>query len=89
MAKIELGRQVKDIVTGYKGIAYGRSEYMNGCAHVGIQPPMKKDGELPELKWFDEPQIEYVGKKKITCDADKPAKRRQGGPKPAPQKPIR
>lgn len=64
--KIELGREVKCIVTGYKGIATARIEYLNGCFKVHVQPPVKKDGTHPDGLYIDEPQLEYtVNKKKI------------------------
>lgn len=76
---IELGQEVKDKVTGFKGIASGRCVYLSGCAHVSIQPKVGKDGKLPEAKWFDEPMIELVSKKKKKV-VIKTRSRRFGGP---------
>ncbi len=60
---IELGQEVKDKVTGFKGIASGKCIYLSGCTHVCIQPKVEKDGKLPDAKWFDEPMVEVVSKK--------------------------
>ena len=74
--RIELGVEVKDKVTGFKGIASGRSEYLSGCTHICIQPKVEKDKKLPEAKWFDEPMVEVIIKgKKI-----KQVKTKKGGP---------
>lgn len=38
---------------------------MQGCYRIGIQPKIKKDGSLPEVSYFDEPQLKIVKKKKV------------------------
>lgn len=73
---IELGREVKHKVTGFKGTATARSVYLSGCTHILITPPVKKNGEFREGQWFDEPEIEYVGRKKV-MSAQPPS----GGPR--------
>jgi len=62
--KFELGREAKDIVTGFKGRLTGMSTYLTGCDVYLIQPPVDKDGKRVEPIWFDENRIEYFGKKK-------------------------
>lgn len=61
---IKLGSKVKDTITGFTGIAVGRTEWMNGCARIGIQPKKLKDGKPVEVEWFDEQQIEVIKEKK-------------------------
>lgn len=56
MKKIQLGDTVKDPVTGYSGIAAGRTTWLNGCVRIGVQAKMR-DGKVPELEWFDETQL--------------------------------
>lgn len=63
--EIELGQECKDKISGFKGMAVGRSDYLYGCSHICLQPKVGKDGKLPDSKWFDEPQVDVVGKKKI------------------------
>jgi hypothetical protein len=61
--KIELGNLVKDKVSGISGIAVSRTEFLNGCVRYSLQPkPAKKDGSMPAELWFDEKQLEVVGK---------------------------
>lgn len=62
---IQLGQEVKDLVTGYKGIATARAVYLSGSAHVTIQAKMKKDGTVPESIQVDEPQVVVVDDKPI------------------------
>lgn len=59
---IVLGSKVKDKVSGYSGIAIARHEFLNGCVRYSVQDKINKDGKLPEEKWFDEGQLEVVGK---------------------------
>ena len=36
-----LGDEVKDTITGFKGIVVARTEWLNGCARVTVQPQSK------------------------------------------------
>lgn len=56
----ELGLEVKDKVTGFKGILMWRVQYLTGCDQYGIQGPINDKGELPEPKKFDESRIEVI-----------------------------
>lgn len=77
--KIELGSKVRDSVTGFTGIAMGRSTFMTGCDRIGIQPPVGDDGKLPEAQWFDEPLVDV-----LAPPADRaPVDRDIGGPMPS------
>ena len=60
--KIELGDTVKEKVTGFKGIAVCRLKWIAGCDFIRIQPPVNKEGVVPEARDFDEPLIEIVKK---------------------------
>ena len=75
---IALGSKVRDTVTGLTGIVVSRTEWLNGCARLGVQPQELKDGKPVDMTVVDEPQLEVV-------DAEHPAtKDRQtttGGPK--------
>jgi len=76
---IEMGAEVTDQVTGFKGVVTGRAEYLTGCRQYGVQPKMKKgEKSLPRQQWFDEDRL-----------IKKPAKKRNpGGPQAFPA-PIR
>jgi len=43
--EIKLGNKVKDIATGFTGIAIEKATYMNGCVYFGVLPK-KDDGKL-------------------------------------------
>ena len=73
--EILLGQKVKCKVTGFVGVAVARTVFLNGCVRVTVQPAAKADGGLPDEKWFDEMQLEAVGKKKIDI-----TQRNTGGP---------
>ena len=77
--RIKLGQKVRDKITGLEGIATSRTEYLNGCVRYGIQAKLNKDGEVPEVEFTDEEQLEVV---KATETA-KPEK--SGGYHPAPK----
>lgn len=56
---IQLGRKVKDLVTGYVGVASGRSEWLYGCARIVVEGTETSDGKVPEPQYFDEQRIEH------------------------------
>jgi hypothetical protein len=62
MNTIVLGSEVKDKVTGFKGVAVARVEYLNGCAQYCVKPKMAKDGKMPEGQYIDDDQLEVIGK---------------------------
>jgi len=66
--KYKLGIKVKDAVTNMQGILMSRSENLNGCTRYYIQPPVKKDGDLPDGTWVDEMQIKVLSDKSVVQD---------------------
>lgn len=58
--KINLGDLCRDSVTGFEGVATVRSEYISGCARVGLQPKVDGDGKIPDAQHFDEPMLTVV-----------------------------
>ena len=76
---INLGDEVIDTVSGFKGIVVSRTEFLHGCYRIGVQPKMKKDGKLEESRGFDEPQLKLVKPKKV-----KQGLKNTGGPAPYP-----
>lgn len=63
---VDLGDEVKDPLTGLKGIACWRTTYLQGCDRIGIQEPaIQKKGEesvIPKVFEVDEPQVIVVKK---------------------------
>ena len=73
---IELGDLVKDRISGFSGIVTARSEYLNGCISMLVQPDkLDDDGKKIKGLWFDDVQLE-VRKKKAFVRVDRSA----GGP---------
>lgn len=74
---VKLGDKVKDTVSGFEGIAVARHSYLAGCDRFAVQPPIDKDGKLPESETFDEPCLEVteVASVKVTIEPIDP-----GGP---------
>ncbi len=62
---INLGDKVKDGVSGFTGIAIGRTVWLQGCDRVIVQPPVGKDGKLPDCATFDEPQLILIKAKVV------------------------
>jgi len=75
MSKVHLGDEVRDTITGFKGVATSITEFLNGCRHIGIQPPVDKAGKMCEAYSIDE----------VTCEVTKvkalpEGKKLTGGP---------
>jgi hypothetical protein len=62
--EFELGATLKDLISGFQGIATGRVSYITGCDQYLLQP-QSKDGDKKEAIWFDVNRLTQVGKKKI------------------------
>ena len=54
---INLGDEVRDSISGFRGIAIAKHEYLHGCTRVSVAPKMGKDGKLGGTLAFDEPQL--------------------------------
>lgn len=62
MAKIKLGDRVTDRVTGFSGIAFGRTDWLYGCRTFGVKSSILKDGLPQEMQWFDEQSLDKTAK---------------------------
>ena len=69
---IELGTKVKDSITGFEGVATGRTVYLNGCVQVLVEPPVGDDGQPGKSHWVDEQRL------------DTTSAATAGGPQPTP-----
>ena len=82
---IQNGQRVRDTISGFDGIVTGRTEYLNGCVQVYVEPDrLDKDGKRIKGVWFDESQVEPVAARtarttstRALAAADPP-----GGPRP-------
>jgi len=77
--RFDLGLSLKDIVTGFEGIAMGRTQYFTDCNHYGLcSRDLDKDGKPKEWQWFDETRLQETKKIKVTLNVKKPT----SGPHP-------
>ena len=77
--KYELGTILKDAVTGFEGVAMGRTQYFTGCNHYGLAArKLTEKGELGDWQWLDESRLSPTGKKKVVFEGAKPS----SGPHP-------
>jgi len=58
---IRLGQKVRDIVSGFEGIAVEKLIYQNGCVHFTVQPKGKMKEEIPESISLDHKRLEVAG----------------------------
>lgn len=50
---IKLGDKVKDVLTGFEGIAWARTEYLTSPAQIGIMG-RSIDNKPPDIMYVDE-----------------------------------
>jgi len=77
--KINLGDKARDKITGFEGVCTVRSEYISGCTRIGLQPPIDKDGKIPDAGHFDEPMLEVIAQAAVQA-----APSDRGGPRDTP-----
>lgn len=77
--KLQLGDTVKDSITGFQGIAVGRTAWLYGCDRIGVEPREMKDGKTIDIAWFDEARLVVLKAGTIRV-----AQVSTGGPRPDP-----
>jgi hypothetical protein len=61
MKDASLGDKVRDRITGFTGIVVARTQWLNGCIRLQIQPEaLDKDGKIPDVAHLDVQQCELV-----------------------------
>jgi hypothetical protein len=91
MHTVNLGDKVKDRVSGLTGIAVARTQWLNGCVRIAIQPStLDKDGKVQEATYVDEPQIDILkaGAIKVEIGTPEPVRterNKTGGPLDLPR----
>lgn len=58
--EILMGQKVECLVTGFAGTVNSITQYLYGVRRIGIQPPVDKDGKIPESQDVDETQIKVT-----------------------------
>lgn len=56
-----LGKKVESRVTGFKGIATAKVEFINGCVQYCVKPRVGKDGAMPEGHYIDVEELVVIG----------------------------
>lgn len=73
MFTIELGEKVKSRINGFAGVITSRAEHLNGCNRYWVEPhKTDKDGKLLDGHWFDEKDLEVIGRKKAKQPKEDP-----------------
>jgi hypothetical protein len=81
--RVTLGDECEDMVSGFRGIATSRTEWLNGCVRIGISPrKLDKDGKLPDAVSFDEEQVKVLKKAAVVPARIEPVQQ-HGGDRPA------
>jgi len=63
--EVQMGQKVECLVTGFAGTVTSITQYLYGVRRIGIQPPVDKDGKIPESQDVDEPQVRIVDANKV------------------------
>ncbi len=64
--KVTLGKEYKDSISGFSGMAVARTMYLYNCVRVMLCPTkLKSDGDFLPDAWFDEPQLVSVRPTKV------------------------
>lgn len=76
--EIQLGDLVRDSITGFHGIVIARTEWLNGCWRIVVQPQELRDGKPIDALTFDVEQLELLEARGHR------SKKETGGPWPDP-----
>jgi hypothetical protein len=79
---IEFGSEVKDKISGFRGIVTGKCNYITGCEQYLVQPKGKISDKKPDAIWFDVDRLLILKTKVINiketktngCDLEAPTK---------------
>lgn len=82
--KIELGDEVEDLITGFRGVAIAHHHYLHGCDRFTVQPKKLGSDKKPVgLETFDVPQLKLI-KKNSFVPVPQPKETPPGGPQHEP-----
>lgn len=80
LSDVTLGSEIEDMITGLRGICVSKTEWLNGCNRIGIQPRGVKDGKPADPYHIDVQQVKIL---KAAPSQDHPP---GGGPMPDPKR---
>ena len=81
--KFKLGTILRDIVTGFRGVAMGRTQYFTGCTHYGLcsRTVTQDKSKMEDWVWIDESRLtEVKGSRPVVFQNAAPT----SGPHPNP-----
>lgn len=61
MDEFKLGKEYKDKISGFVGIAVAKTEWINGCIRITLSPKLDKDGKFQDSVCLDIEQLEATG----------------------------
>lgn len=65
---MNLGKTMKDKITGFKGVVVAHCEYLTGCNQTLLVPPVDDKGAKVESQWFDDQRLEALEAPVVTLD---------------------
>lgn len=68
----QLGDRMKDMITGFEGVATGYVRYLTGCHQFLLAPRVKDDGALVDSQWFDESRLKVTRGNAVTIPGGVP-----------------
>ena len=66
-----LGKQAKDVITGFAGTVMGYCLYLTGCHQILLSPKCKEDGTCQDSRWFDLDRIEITDHVRVQLVSEK------------------
>jgi hypothetical protein len=67
----DLGKQGKDVVTGFTGTVTGYCMYLTGCHQILLTPKCKEDGTAADSRWIDIDRVELQSDEKVKLVPEK------------------
>ena len=68
--KYEIGDEVLDSISGFKGVITARTEYLYGTINYHVKPMELKDNKPQEEESIEEPQVQLLTKNKLKVEGD-------------------
>ena len=59
-----LGKTVKCRVSNFEGVVTSISFDLYGCIQIAVNPPVDKDGKLPDGRWMDINRVDITDDKR-------------------------
>ena len=82
---IQLGKKVRDKITGFEGTLVGEARYLYGCNQLCVAPAVK-EGNFQESRWFDDGRLYEIGEGFDANDVKSPSNKPGGPDRGAPAK---